>query len=859
MPICILMEKKNAFSHMVDALHGKKVNYMEGKAHFHGKDYLITHAQGHLLQYKAPSQMVKDKAKAKVYDSWKFNAPIWNPKDLTWEYKPISSYDRKMIKQIAYVANQCSSFIIAGDNDPDGEGDKLQVEILGAIHWNKPVYRIRFQDDGVLPDLRKQIAYHVTPMNNKTNQGIYHEAVGRAHWDYFVGLQDTRKATSAARTNGYHIKVANEGRLKSTIVAQIRKRLLARKNYIKKPYWEVQFKDQNGHVYSRRASYNSHPDFRFTDQNKAKADLSKYHNSEPANVKTQTKTQAPGQLLNLASLGALLNRRGYSPKEVQTTYQQMYENQYVSYPRTDDKKITLGQFDQLLPLVNKIATVVGVDTKLLTHRKPRKKFLTKHADHGANRPGLRVPSSLSSLKKYGASGPAIYSTLSKNYLAMLGEDYVYKRTTAHLADYPKFKTSYTQPVKMNYKLIFDNYPKKPEQVEPLGKVDKPFLHSGTNPKPSAPTTGWLYRLLEKYNIGTGATRQGTVAILTSGKNKKINIKRGKLNLTNSGIICAEMAQGTMIGSLKITAQLYQLMRAVKTGKVSIPDVEKSAVMVVKHDKDVFAQNAKHLSAKKGKGRETFPVNVNGQIKNVNRNFAGHRFTDQEVQQLKAHQHIEIGPFKVKGIEFKLKGHLAPTEFKKGSKVIHYYGFVEDQNGFIRLNAPERFNFKLPNGQMAKPAPKRVWNHHRFTDQEINTMQQYKNITIACPKKSGQGINHFKGTIKAQTFKSGSKTYYYYGFSGQYVASQAQQKRFKAWQAEIAKWPMATINGKKGKFRPSIDGHDCTDTELTQLESGATIKLDGLKKRKGGTFTAPVKLKWVTYRGKKELQLRMIFK
>ena len=49
----------------------------------------------------------------------------------------------------------------------------------------------------------------------------------------------------------------------------------------------------------------------------------------------------------------------------------MYENSILSYPRTSDSTITLEQFNELLPLVDKIAELVNVDKDLLSYRKPR--------------------------------------------------------------------------------------------------------------------------------------------------------------------------------------------------------------------------------------------------------------------------------------------------------------------------------------------------------------------------------------------------------------------------------------------------------------------------------------------------------
>ena len=129
---------------------------------------------------------------------------------------------------------------------------------------------------------------------------------------------------------------------------------------------------------------------------------------------------APPKLLDLAALSSMLVGKGVKAKLTLATYQKMYEDQVVSYPRTEDKTITPEQFNELAPLVDRIAGVVGVDAGLLTHRQPRSTHVKAQGAHGANRPGPKVPASLDEVEsRYGNAGRLIYETLAKNYLAML--------------------------------------------------------------------------------------------------------------------------------------------------------------------------------------------------------------------------------------------------------------------------------------------------------------------------------------------------------------------------------------------------------------------------------------------------------
>ncbi|MBM4493075.1 hypothetical protein GS436_06410 [Rhodococcus hoagii] len=119
-------------------------------------------------------------------------------------------------------------------------------------------------------------------------------------------------------------------------------------------------------------------------------------------------------------------KRGSAPRTCSRPYQKMYEVQVVSYPRTEDKFISPEQFNELLPLVDAIAAVVGVDSAALSHRTPRKSHVKSGGAHGANRPGPNVPPSLAAVeKRFGELGREIYEVLAKNYLTMLAADYEY--------------------------------------------------------------------------------------------------------------------------------------------------------------------------------------------------------------------------------------------------------------------------------------------------------------------------------------------------------------------------------------------------------------------------------------------------
>lgn len=123
-----------------------------------------------------------------------------------------------------------------------------------------------------------------------------------------------------------------------------------------------------------------------------KAKLDKRNFVEPATPIFEEKKQkqaVPYKLLDLQGFSAILAPKGYSSKEVLSTYQKLYDAEIVSYPRTEDKYITIDQFSVFEKNANQIAKLVGVNTNFLTHREPRKTHIRKGQAHGANRPGKK--------------------------------------------------------------------------------------------------------------------------------------------------------------------------------------------------------------------------------------------------------------------------------------------------------------------------------------------------------------------------------------------------------------------------------------------------------------------------------------
>ena len=375
--IGILTEKPSAMRNFAKALRGAKGTY-------NGEAYELTAARGHLYGLKSPELQVPASLTEK-YKSWNLDNLPWDEKQFKWE-RAMTKGASATLKSIKSVLSKCDEIVIASDDDPTGEGSLLAWEIIDELGLSrKKISRMYFVDEA--PKSIQDAFKNRKSMTTSDKDPDYVKAWYRQRWD-FLSMQFTRISTK----NGNGQAVLRNGRLKSVMNLLVGQQLDAVNNYKKIPSYENRFKDENGVVYSSAEE----------PQYKNKDDVpNKYKPSAVVLDSKTMKRSGPSKLLDLAGLSAMLSSSGYKADQVLATYQKMYEAQIVSYPRTEDKVVTPEQFNELLPLIHKIAGVVGVDTSLLTVKTPRKTHVKKGGSHGANRPGTNVPKSLSDLSKYG--------------------------------------------------------------------------------------------------------------------------------------------------------------------------------------------------------------------------------------------------------------------------------------------------------------------------------------------------------------------------------------------------------------------------------------------------------------------------
>lgn len=714
--IAILAEKPSAMRNMAKALGGNSGT-------FNGEQFQLCCARGHLYEFVDPKDQVPAALEAK-YKSWLLQNMPWDHTDFAWKYGPRGD-GASMLKDIKAVFSKCDEIAIATDNDPSGEGTLLAGEIIIELGFDgkKKISRMFFADES--PKEIQKAFKNRKKFKSVRDDPDYVKALYRSKWD-MLSMQFTRIATKC----GDGKSTLRQGRLKSAMVLLVGDQLAKIAAYKKVPFYQYRFKDENGNVFSDPEE----PTF----PNKADMPAGKYGDSPVKTGAVQRKKTAPPKLIDLASLSARLASKGFKAQEVLTVYQKMYEAQVVSYPRTEDKAITQEQFNELLPLADKIARVVGTDPGLLTHKKPRPGFVKEGMAHGANRPGTNVPGSLSDLAQYGKCAEDIYKILATSYLAMLCEDYEYDAQDAWLEKYPSFKSHVNIPAKAGWKAVYndDADPDDEQNEKGFGTTASPYVHEGFPPKPQAPTMKWLMAQLEKANVGTGATRTSIYADVTNDKAKYPLLvdKKGKISMHEYGEMSYRLLPGTHIGTLEITAHVFDDMALIAKGQLDPDERLGEVARFVMDDIETMRKNGEKMRkalgvSVQGDAAERFDGIWNGEAVSCKREWSGHRFTDKECADLLNGKEIAIEAVSAKtGRAFKCKGRLARQTYNGRQ----YVGF--ERTEFVNDGTVSGGN-NGPDG----------WCKHTFTDKERKALLDGK--TVKCKSFVGKTGKKFGAEVK----------------------------------------------------------------------------------------------------------------
>ena len=402
--ILIIAEKPSLARNIVSAIGNMKRN----DGFYSNNEYLVSWAFGHLFSL-ADIEDYEENPPKEI--RWKMdNLPCF-PKKFKFNLKKDSSkqVDAGVMKQFNIISTLCNredvdKIVNAGDSDREGE-IIVRLCIENALKTEKDIYRLW------LPDQTSEtISQGLTEMKlDSEYDNLANEGFARTYIDWLYGVNLTRYATLKTGT------LLRVGRVIIPIVKAIYDRDMAIRNFVPEMYYGMWSNEEtNGEL----VELNSKEKFDKDKQAQAQELCDKY-NSVDAIVKdkkVKKDTMNPPKLFSLTKLQNLLGKKYKIPMDKSLEIvQRLYENGYLTYPRTNSEYLAVAEKDKVKKILDNIAKI-GYPVKF----KDKKTIFddSKIESHSAITPTYKIPSKESLTEEEFL----IYQTVFKRFVAVFCSD-----------------------------------------------------------------------------------------------------------------------------------------------------------------------------------------------------------------------------------------------------------------------------------------------------------------------------------------------------------------------------------------------------------------------------------------------------
>lgn len=397
----IIAEKPSVAREIAQLLgaHKKQEGYLSGNG------YCVTWALGHLIALGMPEDYgIRGFKKASLPI---FPKPfILTPKKLKKPngYEPDPSA-LKQLNIIRQVISQCSSIIVA--TDAGREGELIFRYIYHYLQCNKPFERLWISS---LTEKAIQEGFNKLQPGDAFDS-LYEAVKARSEADWLVGINATQALTIAGNQDLYSL-----GRVQTPTLALICHRFFQYQNFTKKKYFQIQL--------SHRKEYTDFTSLSLLQwEEKKQAEhiqkfIERVGRAVVEDVSIITVQEHSPLLFDLTELQKEANRKlGLSANEVLQTAQSLYENKFITYPRTGSKYIPEDLWPEIPELVRILNTSDQFKTAISTLKfgNFNKRIVNdvKVTDHHGLLITTKVPSALTATEK------AIYDMIAYRLLESL--------------------------------------------------------------------------------------------------------------------------------------------------------------------------------------------------------------------------------------------------------------------------------------------------------------------------------------------------------------------------------------------------------------------------------------------------------
>ena len=399
--ILIIAEKPSLARNIIAGI-GEKMTKMNG--YYEGSDYLVTWAFGHLFSLCDVEDYDENPPEKK---RWTMdNLPCF-PEQFRFKIKKDDSKQTDMgaLRQFEQIRSLCNrpdvdTIVNAGDADREGE-IIVRLCVENAHAENKKFLRLWLPDQtpetvsSALADMKDEREY----------QNLADEGFARTYIDWLYGVNLTRYAT--LKTG----KLLRVGRVIIPIVKAIYDRDMAIRNFVPELYYGIVSQEKTG---GESVELVSKKKFAKDERDKAQALCDQYNASKAivTDKKRKKDTLSPGKLYSLSKLQNMLGKKYKMPMtESLEIIQGLYENGYVTYPRTNSEYLATAEKDKMKKILENVGKL-GYPVKF----KDKKTIFddSKIESHSALTPTYKIPAKGILTEKENQ----VYSAIMRRFVAV---------------------------------------------------------------------------------------------------------------------------------------------------------------------------------------------------------------------------------------------------------------------------------------------------------------------------------------------------------------------------------------------------------------------------------------------------------
>lgn len=494
---------------------------------------------------------------------------------------------KKQFETIKALLNRkdVDKIVNAGDSDREGE-IIVRLCVNNALSENKPFYRLW------LPDQTPQtVSKALSEMKEeKEYENLANEGFSRTYIDWLYGVNLTRYASIKTGT------LLRVGRVIIPIIKAIYDRDLEIENFKPEIYYALVSKAKtNGEVIELTSKY------KFSATEKAKAERCCERMNVLEAVVTDKKSKKeilfPGKLYSLTKLQNFLGKKYKMPMEKSLSIvQKLYENGYVSYPRTNSEYLATNEKDKVKQIISGVKKlgypVVFKDKKTIFDD-------SKIESHSALTPTYKIPDK-------GALNDdefTVYSAILRRFVAIFCEEECYiekSELTISLGGKEDYSIKGSMILTEGW-TKYDGGEKKDKMLPKLEKGDKVNVDFHPEEKQTQPPKHYTIETLNNYlknpfkddktsdenddedykaifkglELGTEATRTGIID--NAKKSGYISLKKDVYFIENGGKYLIEQLSDMNISMDKYkTSRLGQALKKVYHGEMTIDESVKMA-------------------------------------------------------------------------------------------------------------------------------------------------------------------------------------------------------------------------------------------------------------------------------------------